>query len=82
MDKAEAVRKAREYLKIIENKLQYRTLYENANDAIFLLKDKVFIDCNPKTLDLFRCESKDIIGKRPYELSPGSQQDGENSEEK
>lgn len=69
-------------LKVIENELQYRTLYENANDAIFLLKDNVFIDCNPKTLDLFKCESKDIIGKKPHELSPDSQPDGKNSEEK
>ncbi len=69
-------------LKIIESELQYRTLYENANDAIFLLKDFVFIDCNPKTMDLFRCESKDIIGRKPHELSPDSQPDGRDSEEK
>ncbi|UCH14630.1 MAG: PAS domain S-box protein [Bacteroidales bacterium] len=67
---------------IKENEIQYRTLYENANDAIFLLRDDVFIDCNPKTLDLFRSESHDIIGKRPHELSPYTQPDGKNSKEK
>jgi PAS domain S-box-containing protein len=69
-------------MKIKENEIQYRTLYENANDAILLLKDNVIIDCNPKTMDLFRCESQYIIGKTVKELSPDSQPDGESSGEK
>ncbi len=69
-------------LKIKENEKQYRTLYENASDAIFLFKDKVWVHCNPKALDLFGCEFQDIIDKTPYEFSPDTQPDGKNSKEK
>lgn len=58
---------------------KYRSLFDYASDAIFVLKDGLFIDCNSKTLDIFKCSKEDIIGKAPYELSPIMQPDGEKS---
>jgi len=65
-----------------ESELKYRSLFENANDAIFLLKDNIFIDCNSKTLEIFKCKKEDIIGKTPYEFSPPVQTNGRHSNEK
>lgn len=40
-----------------------------------------FIDCNPKTLKLFKCKEEDIIGHSPEEFSPKYQEDGSLSSE-
>lgn len=66
---------------IEEREAEYRTLFEGANDAIFILKDGRFIDCNKKTLEIFGCTKEQIIGKYPWEFSPLAQPDGKNSRE-
>ena len=55
-------------LKEIETK--YKKIFEEANDAILLLKDNQFIDCNSKALTMFKCERKEIIGKSVADFSP------------
>lgn len=62
-----------------QSELKFKTLFESANDAIFLMKEDVFVDCNEKTLEIFRSEKNDIIGKRPYLFSPEFQPDGQSS---
>ena len=65
-----------------ENELKFRTLFDSANDAIFIMKDYLFFDCNRKTLEIFRCNREDIIGKSPMVFSPETQPDGQPSSEK
>jgi PAS domain S-box-containing protein len=65
-----------------ESQSRYFTLFKSANDGIFLMKDNRFIECNPKTLELFRCTQEEILNHTPFEFSPPVQPDGKPSEEK
>ncbi|MBI5476633.1 MAG: PAS domain S-box protein [Ignavibacteriales bacterium] len=65
-----------------ESESKYRTLFESANDAIFLMDQNIFIDSNAKALEMFGCTQEQIIGQHPYRFSPNVQPDGRNSMEK
>jgi len=65
-----------------KSETMFRTLFESANDSIFLMDRNIFIDCNTKTLQLFSCTKEQIIGQPPYRFSPEVQPDGKNSVEK
>ena len=59
-----------------------RAIFEASQDAIFIMSDGRFVDCNARTLSMFGGKRKHIIGKAPYALSPGVQPDGRQSNEK
>jgi PAS domain S-box-containing protein len=75
---AEAVQKHQMEIQQAEEK--FRTIFETSQDAIMTLDRTAFLDCNPATLDVFGCASKDqFIAKHPSEVSPPRQPDGMDS---
>jgi len=64
---------------LLESENKFRTLFESASDAILLMEQNAFIDCNQKTLDVLRCDREQLIGREPYLFSPEFQPDGRNS---
>lgn len=68
--------------KLNESKERYRLLFESANSAIFIMEDEKFIECNSKTLEIFKCKKEDILNKNPQDFSPEKQPNGDNSEQK
>ncbi len=63
--------------------LRYRTLFETANDAILIMEDFKFVECNKQTLMMYGCETEnDILGFYPWEFSPSRQPDGSDSKQK
>lgn len=69
---------AEQHLK--DSELKFKTLFESANDAIFLMSGNTFIDCNYKTELIFGCTKEQILNHAPSEFSPQTQPDGSNSE--
>ena len=67
---------------IKENETKFETLFETANDAIFIMDGKYFINCNCKTELMFGCTKKDIINHSPIKFSPLHQPDGRLSVDK
>jgi PAS domain S-box-containing protein len=60
-----------------ESEQKYRALYENAGEAIFLMVEGKFIDCNAMALAMFGCTSTEqFVGRYPYDISPSNQPDG------
>ncbi len=62
-----------------QSQSKYGVLFEYANDAIFLVKDGRYVDCNTKTLSMLGCSKDDIIGRSPLDFSPAVQSDGSTS---
>jgi diguanylate cyclase (GGDEF)-like protein/PAS domain S-box-containing protein len=79
---ANAIAKRKMTAALRESESRYRALFEYANDAIFLIKDGVFVDCNAKALKMFACTRDQIIGQTPDRFSPFFQPDGNGSAEK
>jgi PAS domain S-box-containing protein len=73
--RAEEAREAREE--------RFRTLFESTDEALFLMDGQVFLDINPKGLEMFGLHDRsDIIGHSPVDFSPPLQPDGRDSREK
>jgi len=79
---SDVTEKNKAYKELEKSELKFKSLFDLANDSIFLMNEDIFVDCNQKTLDLFECQKEDIIGKPPYEFSPEVQPDNRSSKEK
>ncbi len=63
-----------------ESEAKYRTLYESSSDAIMMLDEKGFFDCNNATLHMFGfSEKEDFTRVHPADISPPYQPDGTDS---
>lgn len=59
---------------------RFRSVFEGSNDAIMLLNEHGFFDCNVRTLDIFGLSSKEeFISCHPSDFSPPVQPDGQDS---
>lgn len=64
-----------------ESEEKFRSLFESTSDAVQLLDERGFFDCNPATLSLFGCpDTERFCSLHPADLSPARQPDGEDSE--
>jgi len=53
------------------NEKKYRVLFEKSNDAILIIKNGKFVDCNQATVDMLEYKDKmEILQTHPSELSP------------
>ena len=62
---------------VIETGKKFETLFNSADDAIFIMEKEFFVDCNARTLELFGCTRDQIIGQSPYKFSPEYQPNGQ-----
>ncbi len=61
----------------------YSEFYEQANDAIFIIQQNRFVDCNHSAVKMFEYKSKrKILLSHPSQISPPIQPDGNNSFQK
>ncbi len=63
------------------NGLLLHSLYLAADDAIFTLRNGIFLQCNPMAEKFFDCHKDDVLGKTPQDFSPTLQKSGVSSEE-
>ena len=63
-----------------QSELKHRLLFSEANDAIMIFKGMNMVDCNEKTLSMFKSPSYvEIAKKKLHELMPEKQPNGEDS---
>ena len=66
-----------------QSETRFRQLYEQSGDAILLLDEGIFTDCNPATVKMMGCnDKKQLLSLHPAQLSPEIQPDGKDSFEK
>ncbi|MHB8843947.1 MAG: PAS domain-containing hybrid sensor histidine kinase/response regulator [Nitrospirota bacterium] len=64
-----------------EKESTYRTLFESANDGIFIYDSTGFTDCNQRGAEMYGLPKGKIIGRSPAEFAPERQPDGRLSAE-
>ena len=63
-----------------ESEKKYKDLFEKSKDAILIIHNGKFVDCNQATINMLRYNNKDeFLNTHPSELSPEKQPDGEMS---
>jgi len=59
-----------------ESEGKFKMLFEAANDAILLMNDRIFLDCNQRAEAMYGCSRGELIGQSPVRFSPREQADG------
>ena len=68
-------------LQVQEQENRFRAIFQGSNDAIMLLDENGFFDCNERTLELFGFLTvEDFTKVTPADVSPPLQPDGSDSE--
>jgi len=67
---------------VLEGERKFRALFDAAHDAIYVLHNGVFVDCNTKGQFMYGRTWNEIVGHTPDEFAPPNQPDGSNSREK
>ena len=62
-----------------ESEQRFRVMFESSADAVMLLGESGFLDCNDATLEMFGCSRSELLSKHPSEVSPPIQPDGKDS---
>jgi PAS domain S-box-containing protein len=63
-----------------ESEERFKAIFEGSSDAVMLLTDKGFFDCNPATLEMFGFSKKEeFTHVHPADISPPTQPDGTES---
>ena len=66
--------------KLKDSEQKYRSLFDGANDAIFVTEGEQIIDANIMAVNMFGYEdNSELIGLTPWDISPLNQPDGKNS---
>ena len=65
---------------LVRSETKFRTLYDSSSDAVMLLDEKGFFDCNNSTVRIFGCKDKtEFCTFHPADLSPAKQPCGTDS---
>lgn len=67
-------------LSLSEYEEQFRMIFQNSPDGIFIMDGEKILDCNPAAEKIYGADREYILNKAPYELSPEKQENGESSE--
>lgn len=63
-----------------ESEKKYRDLFEKSEDAILIIHNGKFVDCNQSAVNMLRYNNKsELLNTHPSELSPEKQPDGKMS---
>ncbi|MEA1951780.1 MAG: ATP-binding protein, partial [Planctomycetota bacterium] len=77
---AGAIERNQSEVELRRSEMMFRTLYNSTSDAVMLLDEKGFFDCNDAALRIFACKDKaEFCSKHPADLSPAEQPCGTNS---
>ncbi len=64
-----------------KSNIKFKALFDNANDAVFVLDNEKIIDCNQTALTLFKVEKEELLGKSFFEIC-NRIEDAETTQEK
>jgi PAS domain S-box-containing protein len=65
---------------IRRSETRFRTLYESSSDAVMMLDERGFFDCNESTVRVFGCRDKaEFCAMHPADASPAHQPSGADS---